>query len=131
MIAMGNDRLRNQAKCRAIVFRRDRGVCAVCGLNTELILRELEAMQEAMEPDEFVTFRAAYLEARGLPIANKSLWIADHYPVPHSLGGPDTASNLRTLCTRPCCQAEGAPLKMLAKTARLSQSRPLKPIARR
>ena len=115
---------RSQAICRAIVFKRDRGCCAICGLDTEAVRKELEAMKEAMDPEDFVTFREVYLTARGLPTANKSLWVADHYPIPFTMGGLNVASNLRTICTRPACVSAGAPLKMLAKLSRI-KSRPL------
>ena len=115
---------RSQAICRAIVFKRDKGVCALCGLDTEAVRKELEAMKEALGAEDFVVFRAAYLTARGLPTANKSYWIADHYPIPFTMGGPNVASNLRTLCTRPACVSAGAPLKMLAKLSRI-KARPL------
>ena len=124
-------RHRSQAQCRALIFRRDRGVCSLCGLDTEWVRQDLEGARGTMAADDFVVFRATYLNAHSLPLANKSLWIADHYPVPYSMGGTDAPDNLRTICTRPRCQAKGAPITMLAKTTRLRKSLPLKPMVRR
>jgi 5-methylcytosine-specific restriction endonuclease McrA len=79
-----------------------------------------------MWPDEWVEERAKWLEDLGFPVNGKSLWEADHI-VPFALGGTDDLSNLVTLCVRCHRKKTDGQTGMLAKTARLSKSLPLKP----
>lgn len=128
---MTRSRVRSQAICRRIVFARDKGVCALCHVDTEGVRVELKAMQEAMNPEEFVQFRAAWLTALGFPLANKSLWRADHYPIPFGFEGSDALTNLRTLCVR-CDKAHtGSQAGMMAKVARLKANPLLKTMGKR
>ncbi len=68
--------------------RRDRGVCADCGLDTDRLRRSLSGRG-----------RARKLRERGFT-PRKSLWELDHI-VPLIDGGGHDVSNLQTLCA-PC-----------------------------
>jgi 5-methylcytosine-specific restriction endonuclease McrA len=68
------------------VFARDRGICALCGLDTVAEYRRLRRLPRAKRP--------AFLAHR------RSLWDADHI-LPVSRGGGECdLDNLRTLCLR-------------------------------
>jgi len=69
---------------RRLVYRRDRGVCACCGLDTKTVsLRRARAEWE-------------------LPLSRTSLWDMDHI-MPLKLHGTNAMENLQTLCY-PCHQ---------------------------
>ncbi|MCS7025126.1 MAG: HNH endonuclease [Bryobacteraceae bacterium] len=79
---------------RQLVFLRDQGVCAACGLDTQAALNQLRRARG--------TRRSQLLDWWGLKpgLSPKSLWEADHI-VPVSEGGGECdLSNLRTLCLR-------------------------------
>lgn len=96
------------AEARDMVFQRDKGICAVCGRDTEALLRVLEATR----PDPQRPIYSEYVfppwewEARALRIEwgfreRGVLWDCDHAN-PVSIHGPaKTIDELRTLCT-PC-----------------------------
>lgn len=87
-----------RARLRARVFIRDRGVCALCGADTEKLHQQLLALR-AETPGHRAKSQAyvALLKAYDIPSSLK-LWEADH-TVPLSEGGDDDISNTRTLCT--------------------------------
>ncbi len=79
---------------REQVFKRDRGVCAICKTNT---LRLSSALRK-------LNFRGRQTRcaALGIPYHRlKSLWDADHIVPVAEGGGECDLSNLRTLCI-PC-----------------------------
>jgi 5-methylcytosine-specific restriction enzyme A len=76
---------------RARVFQRDRGVCAVCGLNC---VSELCRIKRLCGPARFRASAEWSLRGR------RTLWDADHV-VPVSEGGGECdLSNMRTLCLK-------------------------------
>ena len=75
--------------CRDLVWKRDRGVCATCLVDT-------------------ATVKAEDLKALGYN-RDQSRWQMDH-TVPLSEGGLNQLGNLRTLCV-PCHKSETAALK--------------------
>lgn len=82
------------AYARAAVFTRDKGVCAVCRVDTEAVRTELLAMP--------VKRRRRVASELGFPLhrLRTSLWDCDHVR-PVALGGGETGlSNLQTLCLR-------------------------------
>lgn len=79
---------------RLRIRRRDRGVCAACGLDTNALRRKLRGRGAA-----------ARLRERGF-VPRRSLWELDHV-VPLIDGGSHDVSNLQTLC-RPCHQEKSA-----------------------
>lgn len=88
---------------RTAIFKRDKGVCSACGLDTGKLIPELQYRCYDID------VRGAYLARFGFPITHwdriaRSLWEADHV-VPLIEGGADTLENLRTLCW-PCHQKE-------------------------
>jgi len=76
---------------RQQVLLRDRGVCAICGIDSLAAWRDLRRSRG--------THRLKLLEKWGLTrFARKSLWDADHI-VPVSEGGGECdLDNMRTLC---------------------------------
>jgi hypothetical protein len=135
---------------RHLVFQRDRGVCAACGLDTEALERDLGELRNrasqawghrgATEPGESEGRAAAYrwlvAEARQLlrehgfkpeqflwttgARTSRSLWDADHI-VPVCEGGGECAlDNYRTLCV-PCHRRVTAELSRRRAAARRGQ----------
>jgi 5-methylcytosine-specific restriction protein A len=81
-------------EARERIRRRDRGICAACGLDTKALKRKLRGRGAA-----------ARLRERGF-VPRRSLWELDHV-VPLIDGGGHDPSNLQTLC-RPCHQRKSA-----------------------
>ncbi|MEM1185239.1 MAG: HNH endonuclease [Planctomycetota bacterium] len=95
----------NWGVVRAAVYKRDRGVCSACGLDTELYRKMVIAASEVVSPaygerDEF------YKRFLGYANPMRDPWDADHV-VARSEGGRDHPDNLRTLCVR-CHKARTA-----------------------
>lgn len=114
---------------RALVFRRDHGVCAICGIDTVAQAQELEALARPPEwiagtartPETHQRWVRQYqardnelrvrLKALGIPWArwegarSWGVWDADHI-IPVAEGGGECGlDNYRTLCLR-CHKAE-------------------------
>lgn len=98
------------AVVQALVFRRDRGVCAVCGMDCHwLQSKSLEIVMAGK--------RMPYGSVRGLPGSwgpwttdlHYSLWEADHVIPVCEGGGVCGLENYRTLCLR-CHKAESTEL---------------------
>lgn len=99
-------RLRSSSSyLRECVLKRDRGICAVCRLDTVKLRRRVMRLPFA---DRMRELRA--LQERGL-IARKrkSWWEADHI-LPVVEGGDSALDNIRTLCI-PCHRAATAELR--------------------
>ena len=77
-------------EARRRIRRRDRGICAECGLNTYTLRREFRELGRG---------RTREIRKRGFK-PRKSLWELDHR-VPLIDGGSHGDENLQTLCT-PC-----------------------------
>lgn len=89
---------------RKKVFERDRGVCKLCGLDTEAVLAEKTASHMA---DGVTAGHARKLAVQAVLIVwgypqlkRRMLWDMDHAQ-PVVLGGTNDMANLRTLCI-PC-----------------------------
>ena len=73
------------------VFLRDRGVCALCGIDSRAAFAELKRSRGGM--------RLRLLERWGLKrLSRKSLWDADHIVPVADGGGECDLENIRTLC---------------------------------
>jgi 5-methylcytosine-specific restriction endonuclease McrA len=94
------NRARKRRSLRASVFGRDSGVCALCGLDTEDLVRQLQNLWGNETGQDSLLERNGYSSWDWPPSVGRSLWEADHI-VPFVDGGSDTLDNLRTLC-RPC-----------------------------
>ena len=78
---------------REQVFKRDKGVCSGCGVNTMAEARRLRYARGAS--------RKALLAHWGLKArTRKSLWDADHIVPVAEGGGQCDLENIRTLCLR-------------------------------
>lgn len=97
---------------RAAVLRRDRGVCAACGLDTEQMERDI-ALIAHMATDyqviggrstwgnlPYARARRAVLELHGMnpTTSRSSYWDADHILPVSEGGGECDLDNIRTLC---------------------------------
>jgi 5-methylcytosine-specific restriction enzyme A len=91
------------------VFARDRGICALCGLDCAVEWRRIQRKRGALR-------RAALVEWGVKPGSRRSLWDADHIVPVVEGGGECDLSNLRTLCLR-CHRSETARLRA-RRTAR-------------
>jgi 5-methylcytosine-specific restriction endonuclease McrA len=89
---------------RSHVARRDRGVCALCGVDCRA-LRRLYATLSTRGRAKLALEHAIPKRRRA-----KTWWDADHI-VPIAEGGRHTPDNLRTLCLR-CHKAETEALRM-------------------
>jgi 5-methylcytosine-specific restriction endonuclease McrA len=72
---------------RAQVFARDRGVCALCGLDTEVLRKDKRKLD--------YTARKRFEKEWG---RRRSLWDADHIVPVAEGGGECNLTNMRTLC---------------------------------
>ena len=90
---------------RWAVFQRDKGVCAICGRDTNAIAK---ALKELRWSDRTAYFEYhTKLKSLGFK-PHQSLWEGDHI-IPHSQGGEYVLENIRTLCV-PCHKKETAKL---------------------
>jgi len=90
---------------RERVFERDRGVCAVCGLDTE-------AMRKDKRKLDWAARRAFEREWGG----RRNLWDADHIVPVAEGGGECDLTNMRTLCLR-CHREATAQLRRRLRAA--------------
>ena len=82
---------------RKAVFERDHGVCAECGLDTEALLRAIDALP--VEDWQKARLRAQQMrEATG--VSNPPFWHSDHILAVSEGGGACGIENLRSLCHR-------------------------------
>lgn len=88
---------KGDGRAARIVFERDKGVCALCGLDTEVLRAATRGHDQWNE-----------LVRRGFNRCQR-LWQADHVTPVVEGGGACGLDNLRTLCT-PCHKAETARL---------------------
>ena len=96
------------------VFARDRGICAVCHIDT---IAAYNALKRARGPA-----RAAGLHLYGMKsiTTRRSLWDADHIRPVAEGGGQCDLDNLRTLCLL-CHREATAQLRTRLKRPRASQ----------
>ncbi|HXS96733.1 MAG TPA: HNH endonuclease signature motif containing protein [Candidatus Limnocylindrales bacterium] len=92
------------------VFERDRGVCALCGLDTEAVRKSKRKLDFAA--------RREFEDEWG---RRKSLWDADHIRPVAQGGGECDLSNIRTLCLK-CHRVATAALRQLLKEKRSGTS---------
>lgn len=86
----------NPGYLRRLVFQRDRGVCAACGVDTEALRRSVRALRTAVA-------RRARCATLRFPVGrlSGSWWDADHILAVEEGGGECDLSNIQTLCV-PC-----------------------------
>lgn len=81
---------------RDCVLARDRGICAVCGIDTLLLRRRIMRLPFGERMRELKEMVKVGIIIRG----RKTWWEADHV-VPVVEGGDSNLENIRTLCV-PC-----------------------------
>jgi 5-methylcytosine-specific restriction protein A len=87
---------------RTLVFRRDMGVCCLCGEDTVAFKASLKGLSTWQ--------RDRRLESRGIPINRTDFWDADHIVAVVEGGGERDLDNYRTLCI-PCHRRVTAALR--------------------
>jgi hypothetical protein len=79
---------------RQIIKKRDKGICALCGLNTLKLRKDLLALRKAEGYDSYLKV----LKQKKIPTYRRTLWDCDHIE-PVILGGGECGiENFRTLC---------------------------------
>lgn len=78
---------------RAFVFKRDKGVCAICGCNAH----ELRKQGHRMKLEDY----KAFAKSLKMPYKRSTWWDADHIVPVVEGGGECGLENYRTLCV-PC-----------------------------
>lgn len=133
---------------RAQVFKRDRGICAVCGIDAESLRRSsdgwhvrgvwimdhpaphycsnsklyLDWLRTADSMISVAQARAKELRALGWPSRRRTFWDADHIVEVVNGGGACDLSNIQTLCCL-CHRKKTAALrKDLAESKRKTKS---------
>jgi 5-methylcytosine-specific restriction enzyme A len=120
---------------RRVIHRRDKGVCAMCGIDTDELRREYHGLpHERYDPNRQTrTQREAFIDAHGIPWGRVSTdwWDADHIVPVIEGGGECKLSNFRTLCL-PCHKKVTAELRQRmanknrrARIEKKDQARPL------
>ena len=112
-----SDACRNEAyvRCdpgyaRFVVYRRDCGVCAVCGCDTDKIDRILKWVRKFETRCDWGHWPGRRAAQATLGFTRDHLWEVDHIRPVAEGGGLCGLDNLRTLCT-PCHDAETATLR--------------------
>jgi 5-methylcytosine-specific restriction endonuclease McrA len=110
-------KLRNQPRYAALqIYKRDRGNCVICGVDTEEVrrefLRELSGCKSSGSPTCREEVRAKYIEKGWAPLHNRRWFTVDHILPVAEGGGPRDyphnlpyEENLRSLCV-PCHKNE-------------------------
>jgi 5-methylcytosine-specific restriction enzyme A len=100
---------------RQAVFKRDKGICALCGTDAKLtkvvmrvVCKKLGWGHHSIGRELFHQYLNEWLGVAGY---RANLWDVDHI-VPFSKGGTHKLSNLRTLCCK-CHKRETARLRQL------------------
>jgi 5-methylcytosine-specific restriction protein A len=81
----------NPGHLRDRVFERDRGVCAVCGLDCVVELRRIKRLRGSARSRARLEWKLG---------SRQSLWDADHVIPVVEGGGECDLSNMRTLCLK-------------------------------
>ena len=121
----------SSGQLRALIFGRDRGVCALCGWDTYAFQGLLAAQDVRLRlqydqwtaPEQMAKARRAILSALGIPFDRQEFWDADH-KVPRILGGEDARDNLQTLCILCHRHKTATAAPTTAKLLRLNRKRP-------
>lgn len=106
---------------RDCVFERDRGVCAICRIDTVKLRRSVMRLPFASRMREVRALIARGALTRG----RKSWWEADHI-VPVVEGGDSNLENIRTLCIA-CHRSVTAELRARRRAAAATRDAALRP----
>lgn len=103
----------SQAKLRALVLERDRGVCSACGLDCLVLRAELDALRAAVDVGGYHEVKRWLARVHQLMRlgfdkhaveSGAALWECDHV-VEKARGGPSTLEACTTRCL-PCHKAK-------------------------
>ncbi len=91
---------RNPSHARAAIWKRDHGVCALCGLDTEALEEAIRYVHKLFDRLGYLGRYTEFIRALGKKAARwpDSLWDADHIVPVTEGGGGCGLDNLRTLC---------------------------------
>lgn len=91
---------------RQRVYQRDRGVCALCGIDSALLGKALQAEWRRLKlaaTDQQRKARAEFRREHRWFFSRRTYWDADHIVPVVEGGGECSLANIRTLCV-PCHQ---------------------------
>lgn len=120
----------NPGYARKQVFKRDRGVCALCGLDTVTEEQWLALAVNAAwhtGPDAWAAAKEEFARVLGTPYGRRyhgSYWDADHIVPVSQDGGGCGLDNYRTLCLL-CHKAVTAKLRKQQALERKQSKEPL------
>jgi len=100
---------------RKCVLKRDRGICALCGINTVTMRRSVMKLPTPARMQELRDLADQGLIGH----TRKSWWEADHI-LPVVEGGDSNLENLRTLC-HPCHRGVTTELRLRRKMGRATE----------
>jgi 5-methylcytosine-specific restriction protein A len=101
------------AHMRYLLHQRDRGVCALCGLDTDALKRQYDEFRDREKRGQLWNAKQdEFLKAHGIPWGRvvSDWWDADHITPVIEGGGECGLENFRTLCI-PCHKKETAELR--------------------
>lgn len=94
------------AYMRMVLFKRDKGVCALCGVDTVRLQQEFEDLRKTLKyQPQWNAKKDEFLKAHGIPASRAvgDWWDADHIVPVVEGGGECGSAGFRTLCI-PCHQ---------------------------
>jgi 5-methylcytosine-specific restriction enzyme A len=110
---------------RYLIHRRDKSVCALCGIDTDALKRQFESLpQAAGYYGDKNSPRSQFLEEHGVPHSRAwgDWWDADHIKPVIEGGGECGLDNFRTLCI-PCHKKVTAELRARIAAGNRSKKR--------
>jgi 5-methylcytosine-specific restriction protein A len=94
---------------RYILFKRDKGICVMCGADTVALYEQYRKLPHSSfeERSAGTDERSQFLKVHGIPFGRASTdwWDADHITPVIEGGGECGLDNMRTLCI-PCHKKE-------------------------
>jgi len=95
---------------RKVIFKRDKGVCAICGTDTRILSKKLVRLRELCRMGYLRVLQQLGIPKNRSIRQRKGVWDADHIVPVVEGGGLCDESNYRTLCV-PCHKVVTAELR--------------------
>ena len=92
----------NNKYLRSIIYERDLGICAACGVDTRYTKIDIENYRREIRRGASDELLLTYLKSQNMTLneSTRSLWHADHI-IPVSKGGGESGlENFQTLCIK-------------------------------
>lgn len=117
---------RRRGHLRALVWERDRGICALCSLDVPAMYdayRLVYDLVSGYDCDYERRLIRGRLRRLGFDYPSNSMWWEADHIRPVVLGGGDEPGNVRTLC-RPCHKRVTAELRIVLANRVMKRKRP-------